>query len=76
MVGTRVHDAFIPLTSSLCIPYLVLDCNPPCVNGTCDLLVGDCRCEDGYIGGDCGTAIGMQVNSHRATSLGEFQWGF
>ena len=45
------------LISSLCIPYLVPDCDPTCVNGTCDLLVGDCRCEDGYIGEDCGTGI-------------------
>ena len=31
------------------------DCDPPCVNGTCDLLVGNCECEDGYIGEDCAT---------------------
>ncbi|XP_064392597.1 uncharacterized protein LOC135340207 [Halichondria panicea] len=31
------------------------NCSPMCVNGSCDMSVGECVCEDGYIGNDCST---------------------
>ncbi len=31
------------------------DCTPPCVNGTCNMTVGECGCDDGYIGDVCNT---------------------
>ena len=33
------------------------DCIPGCVNGTCDMTVGECACDDGYIGSDCSTGM-------------------
>ena len=34
-----------------------IECDPPCANGTCNLTVGACECDDGYIGTDCGTGM-------------------
>ncbi len=31
------------------------DCTPPCVNGMCNMTVGECGCDDGYIGDICNT---------------------
>ena len=43
------------------VQYIILsDCIPGCVNGTCDMTVGECDCDDGYIGSDC--SIGTYVN--------------
>ena len=40
---------------------LYTECTPACVNGTCDLTVGACECDDGYIGTDCGTGTIMSI---------------
>ena len=40
---------------------VIADCIPDCVNGTCDMTVGECVCDDGYIGSDC--SIGSYIPS-------------
>lgn len=34
---------------------LTCDCIPACVNGTCNMTVGMCECNNGFIGGTCDT---------------------
>ena len=29
------------------------ECDQECVNGVCDMSVGQCACDDGYTGGNC-----------------------
>ena len=42
---------------ALCLIPVITDCIPDCVNGTCDMTVGECVCDDGYIGSDCSIGI-------------------
>lgn len=39
--------------ATLDIEDLICNCTPPCVNGLCDLVVGECNCGSGFIGADC-----------------------
>lgn len=42
--------------STLSDEDFICECTPACVNGTCDTSVGECACNDGYIGEDCSAA--------------------
>lgn len=35
---------------------LLCNCTPSCVNGTCNMTVGECECNDGYVGDVCDTS--------------------
>ena len=38
-------DLYAPLSHAECIP--------PCINGTCNMISGECECSDGFTGSDC-----------------------